>query len=115
MQGNKDIKASFSVMNPESTLSSFQQVELLRRQYLQMLEPDKLTLPSTEVLRLPQTQENIFDTLFNRNKIPFLPPDRYQFRTLKKIINALEQSIVEPEEDVGFPLSYRFILDHYPH
>jgi protein-lysine N-methyltransferase EEF2KMT len=102
-------------MNPESTPSFWQQVQLLRRQYLQMVEPDKLTLPSMEVLRLPQTQAYIFDAFFNSDKVFFLPPDRYQFRVLKKLLYALEQSIFDPGEDVGVPVPYRFILAQYPH
>ena len=84
--------------------TSLQRVELLRRQYLQMLEPEKLTLPGKEELILPQTQANIFSTMFNEENISFVPPARYRFRVLKKIIAALEQSIVDPEEDVCLPL-----------
>lgn len=69
-----------------------------------MLEPDKLILPSMEELRLPQTQAYIFATMFNSETLPFVPPVRYQFRVLKKIIAALERSIVDPEEDVCLPL-----------
>ena len=83
--------------------ASLPQVELLRRQYLQMLEPDKLTLPSMEELKSPQTQAHIFAAMFNSDNLSFMPPVRYQFRVLKNIIAALEQSITDPEEDVGFP------------
>ncbi len=69
-----------------------------------MLEPDKLTLPSLEELRLPQTQADIFNVMFNHDNLLFTPPIRYQFRVLKKIIGALEKSIIDPEEDVCFPL-----------
>lgn len=109
-------------MNTEATLSvmefepvslsqrctSLQRVGLLRRQYLQMLEPDELTLPSMEELRLPQTQAYIFAAMFNRENLSFTPPARYQFRVLKKIIAALEKSIIDPEEDVCFPLPCPF-------
>lgn len=83
---------------------SLQRAELLRRQYLQMLEPDKLILPCKEELRLPQTQAFIFATMFNSESISFVPPVRYRFRVLKKIITALEESIIDPEEDVRLPL-----------
>lgn len=65
-----------------------------------MLEPDKLMLPSMEELRLPQTQAYIFATMFDMENLSFVPPARYRFRVLKKIIAALEQSVVDPEEDV---------------
>ena len=83
---------------------SLKRVEILRRQYLQMLEPDKLTLPSSEELILPQTQAYIFATMFNSESLSFVPSVRYQFRVLKKIIAALEKSVVYPEEDVCLPL-----------
>lgn len=69
-----------------------------------MLEPDKLILPSMEELRLPQTQAYIFATMFNEENLSFVLPARYRFRVLKKIIAALEQSIIDPEEDVCLPL-----------
>lgn len=69
-----------------------------------MLEPEKLILPSLEELRLPRTQADIFNVMFNRDNLPFTPPIRYQFRVLKKIIGALEKSIIDPDEDVCFPL-----------
>jgi hypothetical protein len=90
--------------------STSSRVELLRRQYLQMLEPEKLTLPSLEELRLPRTQADIFNVMFNRDNLPFMPPIRYQFRVLKKIIGALEKSIIDPDEDVCFPLMDFFLL-----
>ena len=88
-----------------ASVTSLPQVELLRRQYLQMLKPDKLIMPSMEELRLPQTQADIFSAMFDQNNISFMPPIRYQFRVLKKIFTALEESIVDPEEDVGLLLS----------
>lgn len=69
-----------------------------------MLEPDKLILPSSEELILPQTQAYIFATMFNSESLSFIPSVRYQFRVLKMIIAALENSVVDPEEDVCLPL-----------
>lgn len=80
------------------------QIDVLKRQYLQLIEPDQLSLPVMKALRFPEVQAHIFHSMFDLNQLPFPPSDRYRFRVLKKIINALEQSIVEPEEDVGFPL-----------
>lgn len=111
IRGNKDTEATVSDMvlepvSPSLHCTSLPQVELLRRQYLQMLEPDKLTLPGMEKLKIPQTQAHIFAAMFNSDNLSSMPPVRYQFRVLKKIIAALEQSITDPEEDVGFPLPY---------
>lgn len=67
-----------------------------------MLEPDKLVMPSMEELRLPGIQAQIFAAMFDDDRLSFLPPVRYQYSVLKKIMSALEQSIVDPDEDVGF-------------
>lgn len=87
-------------------MESLDPVELLRRQYLQLLDPDELSLPSNELLRLPGTQAQMFSKMFNESNFTYSPPERYRFRVLKKLVNALEQSVQDPEEDVGvFPQS----------
>lgn len=78
------------------------QIDLLRRQYLQLVEPDQLVLPPMETLRFNEVQKQICYRMFNESGASFLPPSRYRFRVLKRIINAIEQSITDPEEDVGF-------------
>lgn len=89
-------------------------VELLRRQYLQCLDPDSLILPKAENLRLPETQDRIYSRMFDERTVTFPPPVRYRFRVLKKIIAALEEAIEDPEEDVGHlrhdQFSYLFSL-----
>ena len=79
------------------------EVELLRRQYLQLIDPNDLAIPSSEALRSPDLQGTLYNTMFNRINLPFSPLVRYQFRVLKKVVNAIEQAIADPEEDVGFP------------
>ncbi len=80
-------------------------VELLRRQYLQLMDPEQLTLPSKDLLRLPETQARMYSDMFNESKIFYPLPVRYRFRVLKRLVNALEDAIVDPEEDVCFPKS----------
>ena len=75
-------------------------VELLRRQYLQCLDPENLALPKPEILRVPETQKRIYEGLFEESKLKFPPPERYRFRVLKKILAALEEAIEDPDEDV---------------
>jgi len=84
-------------------MHNIEPVELLRRQYLQLLDPEQLTLPSMELLRLPETQARIYDGMFDESKIAYPPPARYIFRVLKRLVTALEEAIVNPEEDVCFP------------
>ena len=77
----------------------------LKRQYLQLVEPEQLDLPAPKTLRLQNVQQGIYNSLFRPSNVPYPPPDRYKFRVLKMLMGKLEQAIVDPEEDVGFPYS----------
>ena len=76
-------------------------VELLKRQYLQLTDPEELVLPTKEVLRLPDIQAQIYNDMFDESNIVYAPPERYRFRVLKRLVKALEDAIEDPEEDVG--------------
>lgn len=76
-------------------------VELLKRQYLQLTDPEELSLPRKEVVRLPDIQAQIYDDMFDESNIIYAPPERYRFRVLKRLVKALEDAIEDPEEDVG--------------
>ncbi|KAL6714062.1 hypothetical protein ACLMJK_008556 [Lecanora helva] len=80
-------------------MASLAPVELLRRQYLQLLDPEKLTMPSAELLRMPEIQAQMFDAMFKESGKMYLPPDRYRYRVLKRLVNALEDAIEDPDED----------------
>jgi hypothetical protein len=80
-------------------------IVLLRRQFLQLLDPEILAIPPRDVLRVPVVQHELFNTMFRQGFLEFPPTDRYQLRVLKKLVSELEQAIVDPEEDVGFPTS----------
>ena len=76
-------------------------VELLRRQYLQCLDPESLSLPNPEVLRLPDTQSRMYSSMFDESRLQYAPSERYRFRVLKRVIGALEEAVEDPDEDVG--------------
>ena len=76
-------------------------IELLKRQYLQLTDPEELTLPRKEVLRLPDIQAQIYNDMFDESNIVYAPPERYRFRVLKRLVKALEDAVEDPEEDVG--------------
>ena len=76
-------------------------VELFKRQYLQLTDPEELTLPRKEILRLPDIQAQIYNDVFDESNIVYAPPERYRFRVLKRLVKALEDAIEDPEEDVG--------------
>lgn len=91
------------------------QIELLCRQFLQLIDPNELAIPGSKALRLPNLQARIYDLMFNEEKLRFSPNGRYKFRVLKKLITAIERAFVDPEEDVCFP--YYFLdclnLSHF--
>lgn len=86
------------------------QLLLFRRQYLQLFEPDFLAWPPKQLLRDSAIQAWLYKNLFSSEKNQYLPPPRYQLRVLKPLLNKIEKSIEDPEEDVG---SF-FIPSHYP-
>lgn len=77
------------------------QLELLKRQYLQLLDPELLSLPPADVIRLPHVQAQIHETMFRDGCLPYPPPDRYRLRVLKVLVQRMEAAIADPEEDVG--------------
>lgn len=78
------------------------QIDRLRRQFFQLIDPKELAAPPTETLKLPGVQAEIYATMFNEATCSFPSPDkRYKWRALKKIISLLEQSVIDPEEDVS--------------
>lgn len=81
------------------------EILLFRRQYLQLFEPDFLAWPPKQLLRDPDIQEWIHHNLFDSDQITYLPPERYQYRVLKRLLAKIEQAIEDPEEDVGRYLS----------
>lgn len=93
-------------------------VELLRRQYLQLIDPERLKLPPPEVLRSPDVQKQIHEAMFDDAAIDLGLSLRYRLRVLKRLIRAIEDSIQDPEEDVGisahaFHLHFLLqIIDH---
>ena len=88
------------------------EAELMRRQYLQLVHPDDLSVPAVAALRLPEVQTLIYNTMFAELAHVHMPPKHYQYRVLKRLISRLEHAILDPEEDVGFSLSrlYNSIL-----
>ncbi|KAF2112661.1 putative methyltransferase-domain-containing protein [Lophiotrema nucula] len=72
---------------------------ILRRQYLQLLEPQYMRWPDSTTLKAPTIQTWIFDNLFDAEQIAHPPPDRYRLRVLKMLIAKLEDAVNDPEDD----------------
>ena len=77
------------------------QLLLFRRQYLQLFEPDFLSWPPKQLLRDADVQAWLYHNLFEAERNFRLPPGRYQIRVLKPLLAKIEQSIEDPDEDVG--------------
>lgn len=84
------------------------QLRILQRQYLQLVDPSQLRWPDARVLKSSEVQSWIFLHMFDESSVKSPPPERYQLRVLKLLISKLERSIVDPEEDVRFPVSSSF-------
>lgn len=84
------------------TAQELDRIELLRRQYLQLLEPTLLAIPGPEMLRRPDVQRQLYEQMFHSENLMFVPNSRYQLRVLKELVFRIENSISDPEEDVGF-------------
>lgn len=113
MDDNSNLEMASTTQSHHSLSSAVvRQVESLRRQYLQLVDPEQLKMPAMETLRLPEVQAKIFDNFFNDEFRSFPSPKPYTFRVLKRIIGAVELSIVDPEEDVGSPWSSLMAHSH---
>lgn len=87
-------------------LGAVWQTDRLRRQFFQLVDPKELAVPPTETLKLPEVQAEIYATMFNEATCFFPSPgNHYKWRVLKKIFNLLEESVIDPEEDVSSLIS----------
>jgi hypothetical protein len=84
------------------------QLRILQRQYLQLVDPSQLRWPDAQVLKSYEVQSWMFLHMFDESNVKSPPPERYRLRVPKLLISKLERSIVDPEEDVRFPISSSF-------
>jgi hypothetical protein len=79
-------------------------LERFKRQYLQVVSLNGLFWPAKNDLRNIQTQTWLYNNLFNAETTTYLPPERYQLRVVKQLLQLIEKSIEDPDEDVGSAL-----------
>jgi hypothetical protein len=72
-----------------------------KNQYLQQLSPQDLSYPPLDVLRRESTQQQLWTSIFCEDALNYPPPERYEARVLKELLQRIEESIVDPDEDVG--------------
>ncbi|KAI1472121.1 putative methyltransferase-domain-containing protein [Daldinia caldariorum] len=75
------------------------QLLLLRRQYIQLFEPDFLAWPPAKFLKDADVQKWLYKHLFDPSRNQILPPEGYQLRVLKKLVTKLEKETENGEED----------------
>ena len=93
-------------------------IDLFRRQYLQMVEPDQMAIPTSNVIKLPEVQSALFRNIFEEDCLPHAPSDRYKLRVLRTLVGTIEKAIEDPEEDVCLPclaffLKFMFIEEAF--
>ena len=81
------------------------QIERLRRQYLQLINPQDLCLPSLHALKFPQVQHELYTRVVSHAEQRFSPPQRYEFRVMKRLMGLLEASFEDPDQDVRLSLN----------
>ena len=85
-------------MESQLSASARQQLDRFSRQYLQ-LQLD-LDYPDEENLRNDALQQSLHSRLFSEHGAKNAPPARYQLRVLKELMQRIEQSIQNWEEEV---------------
>jgi hypothetical protein len=85
-------------MESQILLKAQRQLDRFCRQYLQVQL--NLDYPDEEHLRNAAVQQAIYSRLFADHAIAHVPPPRYQLRVLKELVNRIEQSIQDWEEEV---------------
>lgn len=78
------------------------QLHLLRRQYLQLFEPDFLAWPPSKFLKGPDVQKWLYKNLFDPTRNSRLPPEKYQMRILKQLVDKIEKATEDLDKDVSF-------------
>ena len=69
------------------------------RQYMQQI--NDVAYPPGSLLMNPDVQDCLYRYFFDASRNKFLPPPRYQARILKRLIQEIENSCKDPDEDVG--------------
>jgi hypothetical protein len=75
-------------------------LEIFRRQYLQLLPAARLRYPPSYVLKSIQVQNRLFSELFDVNGTNYLAPPEYRQQVLKKLLQLIEAAFVDAEHDV---------------
>lgn len=87
-------------MSSNLTTEDLSDLELFRAQYFQTLPLQKLRVPSDAILRKIQSQQWIYQHMFDADHIGHLPQERYRVKVLKQLVTRIEATFADAEEDV---------------
>jgi hypothetical protein len=75
-------------------------LEIFRRQYLQLIPASRLRYPPSGVLKRIQVQNWLFSNLFDDNAVQHVAPPAYRLQVLKKLLGQIEAAFVDADQDV---------------
>ncbi|KAI1408194.1 putative methyltransferase-domain-containing protein [Hypoxylon sp. FL1857] len=81
------------------------QLLLLRRQYMQLFEPDFLAWPPSKFLKAIDVQKWLYKHMFDPSQNARLPPDAYQMRVLKQLVTRIERATESPADELSNELT----------
>ncbi|KAL8960025.1 MAG: hypothetical protein Q9193_003206 [Seirophora villosa] len=100
-----------TVNTDQGTTPIPKEIGVFIRQYLQMIDPAELTYPPGQLIKSRDIQFLLVVRIFDRRRWR-LPPARYAFRVIKKLISIITLAITNPEEDeLSDELMYCFSLE----
>jgi hypothetical protein len=75
-------------------------LEVFRRQYLQLLPASRLRYPPSSVLKGIHAQKQLFSDLFDDNAAQPMAPPAYRLQVLKALLRRIEAAFVDADQDV---------------
>lgn len=82
----------------------------LCRQYYQLVPVNQIRWPSSDVLKLPENQEWLYQSMFDMDRVKLpLPPERYRLQFLRHLISLLENAFQDVDNDVGYVLRHKTV------
>jgi protein-lysine N-methyltransferase EEF2KMT len=76
-------------------------LEIFRRQYLQLVPISQLRYPPVDVLKRIEVQNWLFSNLFDDNATLYVAPSTvYRLQVLKELLARIEDAFIDPDKDV---------------
>ena len=85
--------------------NSWMELQLFKRQFLQLVEPQNLAVPDGKILKSSSAQQFLYENLFQvapGDELDFDTLLSYKTRVLKTVLARIENAITDYEEDVRY-------------